>query len=87
MVLLPAPKVPRWVLADQPSRRRFRWHPTQRQQIQKLLRQYMQQNSLARDQTPPVAPEQLLGPFAQDEVVFYVEAEAPGKPAAGTQRR
>ena len=50
----------------------FRWHPTQQQQVQQLLRQYQQQQKLNEQQLGDWRPEALLGPFAQDEVAFYV---------------
>jgi len=51
----------------------FRWHPTQRQQIQRLLHQYQRRETLERDALSGLDPQTLLGPFAQDEVAFYVE--------------
>lgn len=54
-------------------RQQFRWHPTQRLQIRELLRQYQERNSLQPKQVDNIDPRTLLGPFAQDEVAFYVE--------------
>jgi hypothetical protein len=49
----------------------FRWHPTQQQQVERLL---------AQDPLPARAeqlgcntPEDLLGPFGQDMVMFYID--------------
>jgi hypothetical protein len=50
----------------------FRWHPTQRAVIRRLLLHYQQQKSLPAEQYGQIDPRNVLGPFAQDEVAFYV---------------
>jgi hypothetical protein len=65
-------------------RQKFRWHPTQRAQIQQLLVQYQRQNALSA-QMLGVDPRNVLGPFAQDEVAFYVEPAA-GQPGGQSQQ-
>jgi hypothetical protein len=65
-------------------RQKFRWHPTQRAQIQQLLVQYQRQNALSA-QMLGVDPRNVLGPFAQDEVAFYVEPAA-GRPGGQSQQ-
>jgi hypothetical protein len=52
------------------SAREFRWHPTQRAQIQNLLRTYTK--SADKQQTVRHASPSFVGEFAQDEVVFLV---------------
>ncbi|HPP54462.1 MAG TPA: DUF4384 domain-containing protein, partial [Thermoguttaceae bacterium] len=54
-------------------RQTFRWHPTQRQQLQVYLDHYHRHRQLP-EPFRSVDPRSLLGPFAQDEVTFYVEA-------------
>ncbi len=49
----------------------FRWHPTQRRQIQQLLSQKQQQ--FAAQQLGCRKPQELLGPFAQDMTTFYID--------------
>lgn len=49
----------------------FRWPPAQRAQVQAILGPYVAQN--VAQKVPDVDPHQLLGPFAQDEVLFVVE--------------
>lgn len=51
----------------------FRWNPTQKRQIQALLEQYQKTGKVAPDNLAGIDLKRLLGPFAQDEVVFYVE--------------
>jgi len=51
----------------------FRWNPTQKRQIQALLNQYQKTGQVAPDDLAGIDLKRLLGPFAQDEVVFYVE--------------
>ena len=66
------------------SRRQFRWFPSQQEQVKETLVQYQQQQ---RQLTPPqldnVDPLKLLGPFAQDEVAFYVGAPGGKTPGPG----
>ena len=57
------------------ARQFFRWHPTQRQLIEGLLAQYQKNNTLPLDQVDRIDPRTMLGPFAQDEVLLYVEPE------------
>ncbi len=66
----------------------FRWHPTQRQQVQQLLSQ--QQGELTTQAAETDDPKALLGPFAQDEVAFYVDrpkVEQKQRPAGSQQQR
>ncbi len=51
---------------------RFRWHPTQRQQIKQLLTQDQQQTNA--EQLGCRKPQELIGPFAQDMTTFYIDA-------------
>jgi len=53
----------------------FRWHPTQRQQIKELLSQDQQQTD--PEQLGCRKPQDILGPFAQDMTVFYIDPKAP----------
>ena len=53
-------------------RQTFRWHPTQLQMIQKLLVAYQQTQQIADSEFGGIQPQSVLGPFAQDEVSFYV---------------
>jgi hypothetical protein len=50
----------------------FRWHPTQRSLIRDLLLHYQQHEQLTPEQYGRIDPHQVLGPFAQDEVAYYV---------------
>jgi len=50
----------------------FRWHPTQQALIRQLLLRYQQEKSLAPEQYGRMDARHVLGPFAQDEVAFYV---------------
>ena len=52
----------------------FRLHPTQRQQVQKLLSQKDPQADAA--QLGCQKPEEILGPFAQDMTTYYVDTAA-----------
>ena len=66
----------------------FRWHPTQRQQIKELLSQKQQQTNA--QQLGCRKPQDLLGPFAQDEVAFYVDRPKVGqkqRPVGSQQQR
>ncbi len=64
----------------------FRWHPTERRQIVGLLHEYQQRESLDREWLEGLDPQRLLGAFAQDEVVFYVEPRG-GLPRAKVGRK
>jgi hypothetical protein len=73
----PSPRHPR----QQPGRSRdavveqsFRWPPSQRQQVQAILGPYVGQN--AQQRVEGIDPRQVLGRFAQDEVLFIVEPSA-----------
>ncbi|MGE0756409.1 MAG: DUF4384 domain-containing protein [Pirellulaceae bacterium] len=70
----PTPKAEEAAKPARPPARRqqFRWHPTQQQQVQRLLRQYRQDQSLPRDQFGDVDPRAVLGAFAHDEIAYYV---------------
>ncbi len=50
----------------------FRWHPTQRQQVQQLLSQ--EQLPADAEELGCKPPQEILGPFAQDMMTFYVDA-------------
>ena len=50
----------------------FRWHPTQRRLIRRLLLRYQQGKELDASQFGQIDPRKILGPFAQDEVAFYI---------------
>ena len=50
----------------------FRWHPTQRRQIQRLMQQYQRNQQLKPEQSGQVDLQAILGSFAQDEVAYYV---------------
>lgn len=50
----------------------FRWHPTQRQLIRRLMLQYQQKTKLDPEQYGQIDPAEVLGRFAQDEVAFYI---------------
>lgn len=60
----------------------FRWHPTQRQQLEQWLRDYLRDEAEVPPELQSINVKQLLGPFAQDEVAIYVGP--PGK-AAGAK--
>jgi hypothetical protein len=49
----------------------FRWHPTQRQQVQQLLSQ--EQPPADAQQLGCRPPQEILGPFAQDMMTFYLD--------------
>ena len=50
----------------------FRWHPTQRQQLQEWLKEYHQTEQLDVQRLMGVDIREVLGRFAQDEVTVYV---------------
>jgi hypothetical protein len=50
----------------------FRWHPTQRRLIRRLLLRYQQEKDLEAIDYAQIDPQEILGPFAQDEVAFYI---------------
>lgn len=99
--LLPLSETPQSV-AEQPKgrpsrqpgqqtvRQGFRWHPTERKLIQGMLLGYQEKGVLALDQVDQFDAKTIMGPFAQDEVIFYVEARsagnAPQKPDAPDQK-
>jgi hypothetical protein len=61
------------VPAQQPGQAQvFRLPPTQRRQLQDLMRQYHGQQNLKPEQLGGIDPRTVLGAFAQDEVAFYV---------------
>ena len=49
----------------------FRWHPTQRQQVQQLLSQ--EKIPADAEELGCKPPQEILGPFAQDMTAFYVD--------------
>ena len=49
----------------------FRWHPTQRQQVQQILSQ--EQPPADAEQLGCRPPQEILGPFAQDMMTFYID--------------
>jgi hypothetical protein len=57
----------------------FHWPPTQKQQIQGLLVQYQGKQKLDPKQFDRIDPTQVFGPFAQDEVAFYVGPPGPAQ--------
>ena len=59
-------------------RQTFRWPPTERKLIQDLLLGYQKKSVLALDKVDRIDAQAILGPFAQDEVVFYVESLTTG---------
>ncbi len=70
-------------------RQYFRWHPAQRRQIRAVLVEYLQTERVDRRQLELADPQELLGAFAQDEVMFYVEpqpAETERQPATRQQQ-
>jgi len=60
----------------------FRWNPTQQAQIHQLLHRYHRTRSVDPEWLEGLDPKRLLGPFAQDEVVIYVEPKG-GLPKPG----
>jgi hypothetical protein len=50
----------------------FRWHPAQQQQIKELL---SAQQAPTAEQIGAKKPEELLGPFAQDMTMIYVDTK------------
>jgi hypothetical protein len=50
----------------------FRWHPTQRRLVQRLLLAYIGRKDLDEEQFGNIDPHAVLGEFAQDEAAFYV---------------
>lgn len=59
---------------------KFRWHPTQRQQLQQLLRQSFGQNDGIPKELNSIDLQRLLGDFAQDEVTYHVGADGAAVP-------
>lgn len=51
---------------------KFRWHPSQRRLIVRLLHHYQQAKSLDAVEYGELKPREFLGDFAQDEVAFYI---------------
>ena len=64
----------------------FRWHPTQRRQVQRLLSQPPSQ--LLEELMATADPASILGAFAQDQVTFYIDKpEPPGKEKPRSSRQ
>ncbi|NUQ63326.1 MAG: DUF4384 domain-containing protein [Pirellulales bacterium] len=69
---LPGLMVTRQASLKKDQRAFFHWPPTQKQQVQGLLVQYQQKQKLQSKQFDGIDPTGVIGPFAQDEVAFYV---------------
>jgi hypothetical protein len=54
------------------NQQKFRWNPTQREQVKALLSEYTSKGKLTSEQVDHVDCRAILGAFAQDEVAFYV---------------
>jgi len=52
--------------------REFRWHPTLRRVVRRLILAYVEGQQLDQDDFGGIDPHKILGAFAQDEVAFYV---------------
>ncbi|MBM4092670.1 MAG: DUF4384 domain-containing protein, partial [Planctomycetes bacterium] len=74
----------------QDARQIFRWHPAQQQQIRQLLKQDPQSQADPAAELGAFDPRRILGPFAHDEVAFYVDAadtepDASARPPANEE--
>lgn len=58
----------------------FRWHPSQKQYLQLLLRAYQSGKTPSKNELGDVDLPRLLGPYSMDEVAFYVDTpQSPGR--------
>jgi hypothetical protein len=65
----------------------FRWPPSQRAQVQSAMAMYQQHQQLSENHYDGIDPHVAIGPFAQDEVAYYVGPAADTEPTQESKKQ